>query len=1546
MAPSRYNRVWSCPSTYLSSPTPHVIKIPLLAGFCKRLLQLIPVDFHFRRPPFSGLRAQPRLRPAATQTALACLLVLLGLLLLAVEGRTQDLTTGRAKRSHLLPHIADGDGWQSTLLVTNVARSPSACRLQLHGLSADRFQYAGNVQTAGSAATFNLPEAGSHLTWRTSNQSALASGYATLECTEPVAAQVVFASIGGSGRPLGMATVFSSQAGWEFQFPVLTPEATLGFAIANDTAVDAACRIVLEDLQGTYLGEAPLPVPSKTNRAGRLLDRIISIPPTFGGGTATVSCDQPVAVIGLHFELQPDRTITTFSTLPPAVLVPLSQATDETAKRSHLLPHIADGDGWQSTLLVTNVARSPSACRLQLHGLSADRFQYAGNVQTAGSAATFNLPEAGSHLTWRTSNQSALASGYATLECTEPVAAQVVFASIGGSGRPLGMATVFSSQAGWEFQFPVLTPEATLGFAIANDTAVDAACRIVLEDLQGTYLGEAPLPVPSKTNRAGRLLDRIISIPPTFGGGTATVSCDQPVAVIGLHFELQPDRTITTFSTLPPAVLVPLSQATSDREVLERLYHATGGPEWNNRTNWLSDSPLSEWHGVATDGSGRVTSLDLPRNGLFGNIPPELGWLTHLQRLDLNGNDLSGAIPVALAGLFDLHMLGLSHNNLSGAIPPELGGLTQLDQLYLSSNQLSGAIPPELGRMTNLRVLMLYSNRDLTGALPKNLQQLSRLTFLNIYNTDVCVPTDAAFEVWLGTIGDFSSSGLVCDGTRRIFFSAESYEVREGDSVTVSVRLIDRTGNIDSSDWSAEIALTAKPGGGATAADYSGVPESINITAFATEAAFVFTAVADDPFDHGETVVLGFQQPLPSGIIAGDLKTATVTIIDPGTEGVTDREVLEAIYHSTGGPEWSNSTNWLSAAPISEWFGVETDGSGRVTSLHLRGNQLSGLIPPALGRLSDLERLYLSANQLSGPLPPELGQLSQLQELDLTANQLSGAIPTELGSLANLQRLYLSANQLSGAIPTELGSLANLQELDLTANQLSGAIPTELGSLANLQRLYLSANQLSGAIPTELGSLANLQRLYLGFNPDLTGTIPLSLQQLSLSILELMATTVCVPEDSEFQQWLKTVDSFLPSRVPCGRSPDAMSSIEVAVFYTPAAREQAGGTAAMEAKIDLLVEETNQAYRDSEANQQILLAARQEVEYTESGSGDEDLERLRAPSDGHMDEVHAIRDRVGADLVHLLTDVTPASGAAYRPGVFGFTCAGCPALVFAHELGHNMGLSHDRYVDSGLLPYSYGYVNQQAFTEGAPESARWQTIMAYPDQCSDAGFDCYWIPRFSNSNQTYMGDPLGVPGEDRTADVAGPADAVRALNLTRHSVAAFRPRASGNQLTMSSTLSQARPLVRTGQAAVPTPGGSLFRSIAPNQRETTSQRAGGVLDRATLRRREVSVDIQTLARVADGERTALRLNLFDDLVLMGIIERRTSTYSGGYALSGRLAGVPEGTVTLVVNGSVVAGTVRLPGATFRIRPTGGGHAIDQIDPSQLTWRCGTEPGPR
>ena len=103
----------------------------------------------------------------------------------------------------------------------------------------------------------------------------------------------------------------------------------------------------------------------------------------------------------------------------------------------------------------------------------------------------------------------------------------------------------------------------------------------------------------------------------------------------------------------------------------------------------------------------------------------------------------------------------------------------------------------------------------------------------------------------------------------------------------------------------------------------------------------------------------------------------------PAYTADTDREALIAFYNATGGANWQKNEWWLGVLPMDEWQGVATNKEGRVISLLLGGNQLSGAIPPELDRLSWLENLNLSDNQLSGAIPPELGRLSRLKGLGL-----------------------------------------------------------------------------------------------------------------------------------------------------------------------------------------------------------------------------------------------------------------------------------------------------------------------------------------------------------------------------------------------------------------------------------------------------------------------------------------------------------------------------------------------------------------------------------
>ena len=82
-----------------------------------------------------------------------------------------------------------------------------------------------------------------------------------------------------------------------------------------------------------------------------------------------------------------------------------------------------------------------------------------------------------------------------------------------------------------------------------------------------------------------------------------------------------------------------------------------------------------------------------------------------------------------------------------------------------------------------------------------------------------------------------------------------------------------------------------------------------------------------------------------SGLVRGVAEgTAMITASagrGEGTAGITvvdlERMALVAFYDATDGPNWVDSGNWLTDAPLGEWYGVEMDSTGRVVGLDLSG---------------------------------------------------------------------------------------------------------------------------------------------------------------------------------------------------------------------------------------------------------------------------------------------------------------------------------------------------------------------------------------------------------------------------------------------------------------------------------------------------------------------------------------------------------------------------------------------------------------------------------
>ena len=251
---------------------------------------------------------------------------------------------------------------------------------------------------------------------------------------------------------------------------------------------------------------------------------------------------------------------------------------------------------------------------------------------------------------------------------------------------------------------------------------------------------------------------------------------------------------------------------------------------------------------------------------------------------------------------------------------------------------------------------------------------------------------------------------------------------------------------------------------------------------------------------------------------------------------------------------------------------------------------------------------------------------------------------------------------------------------------------------------------------------------------------------------------------------------------------DDPTRVDIAVFYTAEASRDAGGTASIHALIDAWVADTNAAYLRSGIDHRLNVVLRQKVSYTEAtdtstrSAAGQAIDCFDDDEDGCLD-LDKVREEYSADLVHLListgvpTDAeTFSCGIAYLGGDYGVSELFCGSETFAHEVGHNSGVNHDRYAEYDVdcdtdsdvrcfgpsaAAYAYGYVNQGGLGSMAPFEWRWRTVMSLSAQCTDGEVRCSQLMRFSNAAQSWYGDSLGVSGTSERSSYSDAADAAK-----------------------------------------------------------------------------------------------------------------------------------------------------------------------------------------
>ena len=508
---------------------------------------------------------------------------------------------------------------------------------------------------------------------------------------------------------------------------------------------------------------------------------------------------------------------------------------------------------------------------------------------------------------------------------------------------------------------------------------------------------------------------------------------------------------------------------------------------------------------------------------------------------------------------------------------------------------------------------------------------------------------------------------------------------------------------------------------------------------------------------------------------------------------------------------------WLHFNNLSGSIPAELGSLDNLLELRLHDNAFTGPIPAELGSLDNLLELRLHNNAFTGPIPAELGNLAQLADMWLGGNDLSGPFPVWLTRLENLEVLMLAGNPHTGMLPEEIGDMARLASLLLTDSGLSGLLPATMTRLRGLSVLMLGGTGLcapddddfrawlNGVPKRRIPSCEDLGEGSAAYLAQAAQSreypVPLVAGEKALlrvfvvapaaagDTIPLVRTTFYLDGEVEEVVEIEPGSSLIGKEVNEG-SLNASANAEV-----PASVIQPGLEMVVEIDPDgTMDEELGVKQRIPETGRKAVKVRRMPdlgftlipflwsedpdsaiLDVTEDLSADDELlwaintllpvadidleihDPVVSTSNGAFSLLHqtsairAAENGTGFFMGTMSGPVTGALGVAYAPGWASFSLP--DSSVMAHELGHNMSLSHAPCGGAGgpdpSFPQSDGSIGAWGydFDSGELVDPSIRDLMSYCDPT--------WISEFYFTNSLRY--RLAVETEERRARQAAPA---------------------------------------------------------------------------------------------------------------------------------------------------------------------------------------------
>jgi hypothetical protein len=387
-----------------------------------------------------------------------------------------------------LAHAADGNAFKTTVLLTNAGSTPAPYTLRFND---DNGEIPSTRFELETGSLTGLIPAGGSATIRTAGLGPLTvSGWAELTAPLAIGGSVIYSQKNPNLPSVqeGTATI-GTPASQHFFLPFdNTNKASTGVAFTNPGATQAnSIHITFHYSDGTTDVSSLLPLASRNHRAFAL-----SVPGK--KGVAEVTSD--VALLTVVFRANSTGAFTALDAVATGAVA---------GDPIRTLAHVADGNAFKTTVLLTNTGSAPAAYTVRFNddqgNLPSTRFE----LDTGSAPLTGSIPAGGS-VTIRTAGLGNLTiGGWAELTAPASVGGSVIYSQQVPNLPSLqeGTATIIGSGSKHFFLPFDNTAGGATGVAITNpDATLTSNISITFRYSDGTSSVTSLDPLPSRNHRA------------------------------------------------------------------------------------------------------------------------------------------------------------------------------------------------------------------------------------------------------------------------------------------------------------------------------------------------------------------------------------------------------------------------------------------------------------------------------------------------------------------------------------------------------------------------------------------------------------------------------------------------------------------------------------------------------------------------------------------------------------------------------------------------------------------------------------------------------------------------------------------------------------------------------------------------------------------------------------------------------------------------------------------------------------------------------------